>query len=152
MEGGRGCREEGEWGREGEGKRGRGGERKQNTKPKQKQEAIEAQLHKLFGFADSCAPPPLSKTPIRNEPSRDVIFPRRGRAPAAFPTLSPGSEAMGSQEVLGQAARLASSGLLLQVLCCARSKASCDGQASRGGCSGSPALHRDHGGGEGRRV
>lgn len=33
-----------------------------------------------------------------------------------FLVTEPGAEAMGSQEVLGQAARLASSGLLLQVL------------------------------------
>ena len=39
---------------------------------------------------------------------------------------------MGSQEVLGQAARLASSSLLLQVLCCANFS------ASRGGCPGFP--------------
>lgn len=48
---------------------------------------------------------------------------------------------MGSQEVLGQAARLASSGLLLQVLCCARSSVWCPGKASGGGYSGFPALH-----------
>lgn len=64
---------------------------------------------------------PVPRLPSQNHQSaselpHDAVFSRRGWQTAAFPGDRPGSEAMGSQEVLGQAARLASSGLLLQVL------------------------------------